>query len=43
MIIIESRWKDFLTIVLSYVNEAKIEKVDTKLVDTVALPMTYVT
>ena len=35
--------QDFPTIVSSYVNEAKIGKVDTKLVDTVALPMTYVT
>ncbi len=34
--------QDFPTKVSSYVNEAKIGKVDTKLVDTVALPMTYV-
>ena len=35
--------QDFPTIVSSYVNEAKIGKVDTKLVDTVTLPMTYIT
>ena len=35
--------QDFPTIVSKYVNDAKIGKVDTELVDTVALPMTYVT
>jgi len=34
--------QDFPTIVSRYVNEAKIGKVDTDLVDTISLPMTYV-
>ena len=34
---------DFPTIVSRYVNQAKIGKVDTKIVDTIALPMTYST
>ena len=33
---------DFPTIVASYVKEAKIGEVDTNLVDTIALPITYV-
>jgi hypothetical protein len=34
--------QDFPTIVTSYVNEAKIEKEDTILEDTIAQPMVYV-
>ena len=34
---------DFPTIVSRYVNQAKIGKMDTDLMDTIALPMTYVT
>jgi site-specific recombinase XerD len=34
--------QDFPTIVSSYVNEPKIGKVDTYIVDTIALPMAYV-
>ena len=34
--------QDFPTLVQNYVNNAKIEKVDTDIVDTIALPMTYV-
>ena len=34
--------QDFPTLVQNYVNNAKIGKVDTDIVDTIALPMTYV-
>ena len=34
---------DFPTIVSRYVNQAKIGKVDTKIVDTIGLPITYLT
>ena len=35
--------QDFSTIVSKYVNEVKIGKMDTDLMDTIALPMTYLT
>ena len=35
--------QDFPTIVSKYVNEVKIGKMDTDLMDTIVLPMTYVT
>ena len=34
--------QDFSKLVHNYVNNAKIEKVDTDIVDTILLPLTYV-